>query len=160
MVSGGGKTDPDNLKNEIEKFWDKSSLSADEGDLAFIVLDLDCDNKKAEVIRQQPNTNSEFIVSNPCFEVWFLEHFNYSAHAFNSSDEVIVKLKKLVPDYSKSKNMYKELKGKTDIAIDNCIKLEKQQNELWPSNRCNPRTDVWKVVKLLTNNGYSDNSDF
>ena len=89
MVSGGGKTDPENLQKEIEKFWDKNGLSAEEGDLAFVVLDLDCDNKKAEVIRQQPNTNSEFIVSNPCFEVWFLEHFNYSAHAFNSSDEVI-----------------------------------------------------------------------
>lgn len=151
ILSVGHETDPQNMLMRIEDFWKKQELKAENGDRAFVVLDLDCDDKKADLIKKlsQKSTNTRFIVSNPCFEVWFLLHFRYSTHSYLNSNEVIADLKSYIPNYEKTTDISCKIINNIDIAIDNAFKLKSYYDSLerkWPSNDCNPRTDVPIII--------------
>ncbi len=154
----GGPTDPLHMKERFEELWKHEELSSSNGDLGFIVLDLDCnkvDKTKASTIKplsMQLGQNVSFIVSNPCFEVWFLLHFRYSMRSFMSSDKVIDELEKYIPNYKKSKDISSTIAGNLDTALDNADRLNNRydsENLDWPSDKCNPRTDVPTIIHTL-----------
>lgn len=154
----GGSTDPLHMKEKFEEWWKNEELSSSNGDLGFIVLDLDCnkvDKTKASTIKslsRQLGKNVSFIVSNPCFEVWFLLHFRYSTRSFISSDEAINELHKYIPGYVKKKNVSNDLADKLKTALDNAERLNNRydsENLDWPSDKCNPRTDVPTIIHTL-----------
>lgn len=153
-VHVGGKTDPKKLKQELQDYWKENDLDINLGDQGFVIVDLDCDNQKGRIIESLGSNidGCRILVSNPCFEVWFLQHNKYSTHAFANSDEVISEARRMIPGYSKTTNVYPLLRSNTEIAIKNAQLLEKHFDSIdarWPSNECNPRTDVWKLAKLL-----------
>ena len=100
----GHITDPSGMQKTILRYWDQYGMDEEKGDVAFIVLDLDCNSEKGRLIRklEKENENARFVVSNPCFEVWFLLHFRYSTRAYYTSSEVIRDLRKYIPDYEKN----------------------------------------------------------
>lgn len=156
IVKAGGKTDPVKLLDQLKSFWENSDLDVTIGDRGFVVLDLDCDDKKAALIRglKRPE-GCDFIISNPCFEVWFIFHFLYSTHAFSGNNEVLKLMEKYIPDYSKTKNVFPQLADKMHQAIENSEKTENYFDSLqlqWPSAGCNPRTDAGKLVKVIIDN--------
>jgi len=75
-------------------------LKSENRDMAFVVPDSDRSDRKKIINRL--SGNPLFIVSNPCFEVWFLLHFGYSTHAFQNNDEVLRNLRKKLPGHKKS----------------------------------------------------------
>ena len=81
----------------------------------------------------------------------FLQHFDYSTHAFLSSDEAVDSLKKYIPEYNKSKDIYMILEKRTNDAIQNAEKLEKYHDFVGNKTLMdrNPETDVYKVVRML-----------
>ena len=150
----GHLTDPTKLAESIRKRWDKEEADVRAGDMAFVVVDLDNNEDKAKEIQQLEAKNNieRFIVSNPSFEVWYLLHYGFSTKSYVNADAVIRELKKHYPEYEKTSDMHSRLKEKTGKAIANAEKLEsyyKKEEHLHPDEKCNPYTDVHKIVKML-----------
>ncbi len=154
ILSPGSTTDPQGMLKKFDRFWEQNELATAKGDLGFIVLDLDCNDQKGKLIEKLrvAAQNARFIVSNPCFEVWFLLHFKYTTRVYTKGDEVIEDLRNFITDYEKTLDVADRLADKTDIALDNAQKLVKAFDELgykWPSNQCNPRTDVPEIINSI-----------
>jgi len=150
----GNLTDPTKLAESIRKRWDAEEADVRTGDMAFVVVDLDNKEDKAKEIQQLEAKNrvEKFIVSNPCFEVWYLLHYGFSTKSYINADAVIKELKKHYPRYEKTSDMYSLLKNKMDDAITNAEKLEKyyeKEEQLHTDVSRNPYTDVYKIVKML-----------
>ena len=114
-------------------------------------------NPKKEQLKEAKSiasrNNIRIISSNPCFEVWYLEHFGYSSKFYNSSGSVISELRKHIPDYRKNTCDFETLYPHTEQAIRNCEKLDDHHrayglHEMFEFS--NPRTDVYKIVRLIT----------
>jgi hypothetical protein len=151
----GNETDPIKLLGHLKDDFLKNQLDADEGDCAFVVLDLDCDEARANTIRNlvKEAVPFQFIVSNPCFEVWFLDHFRFSTGEFRDSKAVVAELKREVPDYEKNMDLTDLLLSSTDKALKNeekVVDAQEQCGKHWISADCNPRTDVPVIVKMLS----------
>ncbi len=147
-------TDPEGMLKAIQVRWKELDLDARKGDKAYIVLDLDCDQNKAALIRkiQKNSKEAQFIISNPCFEVWFLLHFRYSTKQYLSGEAVIKDLKTFVPEYKKNLDISGQLDSSRGMAIKNAKRLRNYFDELgydWPSDECNPMTDVDIIVKKI-----------
>lgn len=155
LAKPGSTTDAEGLWKKAKQYWDTKELSEENGDRAFVVLDLDCDSKKLEIVnRLNGKDNIKFIVSNPSFEIWFLLHYGYTTHCFKDSKEVIRSLKKHIPKYEKTMDVFELLKDKTNIAVNNVNKLKKHYDKLeveCPSIDANPMTDVPKIMEVLKN---------
>lgn len=154
VTKAGHATDPDRLTEALKSGWDRLELSAEEGDIGFVIVDLDCDEKKANKLKTLMSQNSFFryIVSNPCFEVWFLLHFRFSTASFPNGAAVVKELRKHLSEYEKTNSVWPVIRTSTERAIDNAYSLEKHFNTLgyrWPSNECNPRTDVHHAVSII-----------
>lgn len=71
-----------------------------------------------------------------------------------SNKEIINDLKTYIPNYEKNMNIYPIIEDKTNIAIENSKKLEKEQirdgKEIININ-CNPYTSVYKPVEYIIN---------
>ncbi len=150
----GHLTDPTKLAESIRKRWDKEEADVRTGDMAFVIVDLDNKESKAKEIQQLEAKSrvEKFIVSNPCFEVWYLLHYEYSTRNYMNADVAIKELRKKYSGYEKTSDMYPLLKDKMGEAIANAEKLEryhKAEEHLHPDVNCNPYTDVHKLVKLL-----------
>lgn len=154
VLASGSSTDPEGMLANLDRFWLNNELDPDRGDRGFIVLDLDCDDRKGRLIKklEKESEIAHFVVSNPCFEVWFLLHFRYSTHAFSSGAEVIRELRRFITDYEKNREVNGILAGHTDSAYENAKKLVRYFEEngaQWPSNECNPRTDVPDILEII-----------
>ena len=149
----GNLTDPTKLAESIRKKWDAEDADVRTGDMAFVVVDLDNNEDKGKEIQQLEARNrvEKFIISNPCFEVWYLLHYGFSTKSYINADAVIRELKKHYSEYEKTSDMYPLLKDKMDDAIANAEKLEKyhEVERHSPDVKCNPYTDIHKLVKII-----------
>ena len=109
--SSGNSTDSMGIVEDIKRTRVKLKFHA--GDLAFAVFDADLWGTRGKQIQQAINyaekQEIKVILSNPCFEVWFVLHFEDGRAPYDSSDKVIDKLKQYVPDYEKSRDMFEIL---------------------------------------------------
>ena len=148
-------TDPVQLLDALKKRMDDDDFDAELGDKAFCLIDADFDKNKDQVIRKAEKKAVKYgiklIVSAPCFEVWYICHYECSTAKFTSNNEVFNKLRSYFNSYSKSKeDMYQNLKDKTEKAIQNAKKLEQECHSL----NCiphtvdfSPSTEVYKIVE-------------
>lgn len=150
----GNATDPKGMLNELIKYCTDVSIDKENGDRAYLLIDMDLNHNKANDVLDIENKCIEYgieiIYSNPTFEIWFLNHFRYKTSEYMSSKEVVSELKKYINDYSKNLNIFNILKEKTDIAINNSKKLEKYHNENQnniSTYLCNPYIGVYKVIE-------------
>lgn len=153
VLASGSSTDPEGMLTNLDRFWFANELDPNKGDRGFIVLDLDCDDRKGRLIKklEKESEIAHFVVSNPCFEVWFLLHFRYTTHAFSSS-EIIRELRRFISDYEKNRDISELLAEQADTAYENAKKLVRYFDEnqaSWPSNECNPRTDVPDILEVI-----------
>lgn len=150
----GLETDPVGLLKAVEKSWDKNELSVNDGDKAYIVLDMDCKSEKIQLVKvlQKKSKNIRFIASNPCIEVWFLLHFIYTTHQFKDSKEPKKELAKYVPGYEESMDISKTLHPMMIDAKNHLEQLKDYYETLgvvWGDVECNPMTDVAEVLQEM-----------
>lgn len=149
----GNATNPVGIVADTKKCRDKMDFQC--GDRAYAVFDADLWGTQANQIQQAKNDakkeNIEVILSNPCFEVWFVLHFDASTAPYNSSADVITKLKKYIPDYEKSKDIFGDLQCSRQTALFNAGNLRSyhQGNGTTKQSNWNPMTDVDQLVTLL-----------
>ena len=150
----GLETDPVGMLKAVEKAWSKNELSAKDRDKAYIVLDMDCKPDKIRLVKelQKKTKNIQFIVSNPCIEVWFILHFIYTTHQFKDSKEPKKELAKYIPGYEESMDISEILRSMLDTASKHIEQLKAYYEELgisWGDVDCNPMTDVPEILKEL-----------
>lgn len=147
------ETDPVQLVAHTEQMWEKEGCDESFGDRAFCVFDTDTDPGKQQKIEEAIRNakTCEPILSNPCFEVWFLLHFSYTSRQFRSGSELIRELQKFVPAYSKSMDVLETIQGKTGMAVANAKRLEKYHaaNGNKRGIPANPCSEVYRIVELL-----------
>ena len=95
----------------------------------------------------------QIVLSNPCFELWYLLHFGYSTSKLPTYKSVEQKLSANLINYSKTKNYFNELSGTLDDAITNAKKLRKHHESIGVNDfacvATNPYTDVWRLIEKI-----------
>lgn len=151
----GNETDPINLVNKTIIKVKELGLNLEENDRAYCIFDTDLDERKnMQIIKARKLAKKYHIImitSNPCIELWFLLHFEYTT-AWLSNNDVINKLKKYYPKYEKNINIFPEIKDKVFEAIKNAKKLESFQldnDKIIGMVDANPSTEMYKIVEEL-----------
>ncbi|MTJ08848.1 MULTISPECIES: RloB family protein [unclassified Anabaena] len=157
VLRNKGKTDPGNIieiliekrqQIKYEKGWTKN-------DAAWAVFDGDEHINKSltswqNAINRANSQKINLAITNPCFELWYLIHFQEHLAEINC-DKLVKLLNKHIPDYDKSMCLYpKPLKLITEIAIQSAEKIAKQieRDELYEySNPC--CSDLPKLISSL-----------
>ena len=150
----GLETDPVGMLKAMEKAWKTNELSEKDGDKAYIVLDMDCKPEKIQLVKelQKKSKNIQFIVSNPCIEVWFILHFIYTTHQFKDSKEPKKELAKYIPGYEESMDISAILRPMLNDAEKHLEQLKGYYETLgvaWGDADCNPMTDIVEVLEEL-----------
>lgn len=103
-----------------------------------------------KVLREAEDANINVALSNPCFEVWILCHFEKFGQALDKCKNVIAEVKRHIRTYNKGTSIYDEyLSERTDTAIDNAKALMTQHGEVTDRIARNPSTEVYQLVELL-----------
>lgn len=155
----GNNTDPLKLVKMLIKEIDELKLDLQDDDVAYCIFDTDVDPNKNKIIDEAiqlaKKNNIKIITSSPCFELWFLLHYDYTT-ANMDSEEVIKRLKEYYPKYEKNINIYPDIIKEIDLAIDRAKKIEKYQidnNRRIGTVEANPNTEVYKIVEYLMKKG-------
>ena len=150
----GNETDPQNMMQQLVNQYDNDDLGDD--DLAVCLVDADFNSSKDAQLKAAEKLipkekNIKLIVSNPCFEIWFICHYIYSTRSYTNTDDVINYLKKKIPNYEKnSLTVFDSLEkiGSESNAIKNAQKLEQYclNNQKKPHTVAfTPSTEVYKI---------------
>lgn len=138
------------LKEE-RKQTAQSSMKHSIYDEVWCVLDRESkyENKSfEEATRIAENNDISLAVSNPAFEFWYLLHFEYTTRPFQNAKALENGLKKYVPEYDKSANIFLTIEVNTPIAIERATRVlanRLDENEPYP----NSSTYVHKIVEQL-----------
>ena len=151
------QTDPISLVktaiNIINKKRSDCRISQEDGDEIYCVYDVD-DNSDEDLnsAKELAEKNGiKIFLSNPCFEIWFLLHFEQVNKGI-SREDLYEQLKKYVKNYEKSSDVYHLLKDLQANAIANAERLNSMHEENGISlsvGACNPSTQVFRMVKYF-----------
>jgi hypothetical protein len=114
----------------------------------------DIESKPQNVIDRTIKTAGKgiFIIpSNPCFELWFLLHFQMVTNSLNVHDTIQMLLNH-IPYYKKGNDIFKLIEDKTHIAITNSrrLKLNHQSDGLNIYDiRCNPSSQIYQIIEHI-----------
>ncbi len=149
----GNNTDPLKLVKMLIK--EIKDLDLRDDDIAYCIFDTDVDPNKNKIIEDAiqlaKKNNIKVITSSPCFELWFLLHYDYTTANMNN-EEIIKRLKSYYPKYAKNINIYPDIIEKIDSAIECAKKLEEYQIDnirKIGTVEANPNTEVYKIVEYL-----------
>lgn len=177
----GEKTEPNYLKGYIDQIFPgirlivvektkkntpvqlvKEAIEAKEnnppGDIFWVAYDRESTIKYKHALhaeaRQKAATNIHIALSNVCFEVWLLLHFQNSSAPYTSCTELLKKskLKTYIKHYDKANNRtYSH--GEIAFARKNAERMNTQTkrgaNSLKHCHQWNPYTDFYKLLDAI-----------
>lgn len=154
VFADGNSTDPVKIVKEANKSANNQGIRKDYGDTVIAVFDADFDKQEQiRMARELARKNKiEIIISNPCFEVWLLQHFRFSTRGYHSNNDVISELTNRWPEYRKNIESFQYLADRTELAIDNARRLDAYHNNVNPGMEIedrNPATNVYKLVERV-----------
>src|SRR3546814_2975529 len=104
----------------------------------------------AKTAKHRKGQQFELAISNPCFEVWVLLHFERSARPFANCQEVIRSLKQHRPEYTKSNKVVLDgTLGLLEAALANATWLRAQGVAL-PSTRSEEHTSELQSLMRIS----------
>ncbi len=141
----------------------KNDKDCPEGDIFWVVFDREGEAKYPKILHQQAydiaqSNGVEIALSNVCFEVWILLHFETSTAAYSSYDDLKNNsnlCKSHIKNYDKSdKNIFKVLSSRIDDARANAIAMNKSTKDAadpsWTNPyQWNPFSDVYKLLDAI-----------
>ncbi|MCK5225515.1 MAG: RloB domain-containing protein [Planctomycetes bacterium] len=141
------------LKKERELVA-KNSSTKTEYDIIYCVVDVEAPTPHTDIHKAIDKAKSnalEIVLSNPCFEYWYILHFKKTSAHFKSSKNVNTQLKKYYPAYAKSDTtIFNIVYPKTNDAIKHSKEvLNEHHSNAADLIKCNPSTHVHKIVEYL-----------
>lgn len=136
--------DPPSLVGYAAVLRDRDPDAFDE---VWCVVDVDQFDMVATV-RASHDCDVRLAVSNPCFEVWLLLHFRDCQAAVNGAADALRRLKRHVPQYSKSMLRFADFSAGVPEAITRARGLSEAGSE----HVTNPSTGVWVLAALIAGN--------
>ena len=151
---------PDRVVAHALKLYDEDAKAGDAFDQVSCVFDRDNHTTFDAAVQRTKDLTAAgkpfvAITSTPCFEVWLLLHFGYSAQPFHAAGEksvgkqVVATLKKK-PGFAKydkgQKGVYGLLKSKLANALNHAERLRKHGAK---TGSVNPATDMDALVKAI-----------
>jgi len=133
QFTSGRETDLRNMWQSLHDLM-RESFSQEDEDKAYCVCDSDFEPYKLDRIREIRRSarqdSARLIISNPSFEIWFLNHFRYSTRSYGTFQELKGDLCTFIPCYEKNADYYRShLRTKTVDAIRNSIRQIEQVNQ-------------------------------
>lgn len=151
----GGATDPKSIVG-----FALAKMGQEGYDRAFCVFDRDGHQTFDEALgivsssAEGKANRLAAITSWPCFEIWLLLHFTYSAAPYTATggrsagDKVLAEVLKHITNYQKGqKGLFEALAPRLGNAIMNALRLEKQNKTTGTDN---PHTRMHHLIKYLT----------
>jgi len=117
-------------------------------DEVWVVFDDDQRPGVADAITAADKAKLKVAYSNPCFEIWYLQHCRYSME-WQRTDEAIAELRKYIPRYDKDSDVYNLLLPKQADALANAPRLREEHRANRKKTTDNPSTTVDILVKRL-----------
>lgn len=120
--TSGGETDYLSLIRKAVEYQNKNQISVSEGDSVWVVADGDVNYNNPDPITAKDSLLSKarkmadvkgihIALSNPCFEFWYLLHFQYTTKFFKDYPAVKNALTTYLPDYEKAGDVYTQLEA-------------------------------------------------
>ena len=118
-------------------------------DEIWCVFDVDSHPKLPEAIQLAATHNIKVAISNPCFELWFILHYedqtaHIERHPAQARSKELIKCKKILTT--------KALEGLADRyqdAVKRAKALDKKHEDDGSPPRSNPSSEVWKLVERI-----------
>ncbi len=146
------RTDPVSLVKFAKTQAAEFDIDRKSGDQIWCVFDVD--NNKQQAISDALKLAAgevRLAVSNPCFELWYLLHF-VDVGTKMTCKEAIDKLRRYVPNYSKSLDVFDRISPLRQAAIKRCKTLNSDHDGNGiplTSVECNPSTQVFQLVEEI-----------
>lgn len=162
VLPGGEGTAPLQVVNYAERLFLKGSTEKNIVKCAFekvyIVFDRDRHPSYFDALQKVESINRKYkndmgrqvdfiaIASVPCFEIWFLLHFE-DIYAFTDRGDILMRLLRYIPGYSKgSKGLFTKLRDVQNMAIERAEALRGRGYRADSDNPVQPFTDVDRLV--------------
>ena len=132
--SRDASTDPVGMVSGLVEAMGYYGFSAEHGDLAFCLVDFDLSHDKERQVRDALRIAEahgiRLIISNPCFELWYICHFTANPQALWFKQRPCQGYGEIYPILCKSmEGIYGILKGQLPDAIRNAESLERRAIE-------------------------------
>lgn len=162
--TSAGETDYNSLIKKAKEYQDKNDLSSENGDTVWIVADGDVNYNNPNPIEKKDTALSharklanqrgiEMIISNPCFELWYLLHFRYTAGFLKDYEAVRKLLTEYIPNYEKADDVFPMLEGQLEDAVKRAKQLEEYHlgngNTVPLRIAVNPFTEVYRLIEAI-----------
>lgn len=116
-------------------------------DIVYCVVDVDTHTSLARAKNKSVPHGLRCIVSSPCFERWYLVHFEPGDRPHKSYASLVSHLKAYLPDYDKGKSRpFGQTWDKVDTAITNARRLCAARDE---DSARTSYTEVHEIVEKL-----------
>jgi hypothetical protein len=126
-------------------------------DQVWAVFDVDTHARLDAARRLAAKEGVEIAVSNPCFELWALLHFeSHTAHV--TARKVAEMLGRHMPGYRKDLDL-KLMRGRFDVARQRALELEGMHEKNGLQGGENPSTRAWAVVDALRESARRSGAD-
>lgn len=145
VVPNSRPTDALGLVNVCLEHMKLQGIDIDHGDMAICVFDIDGNDSKnlTQAIRLAREFRISLAMTNPCFELWFLLHFQDATPAVSCA-EVHRRLKGHIEGYCKTENYHGILGPLRGQAMDRALRTWSDTEEgAIPSN---PGTTMHVVI--------------
>ncbi|TKJ34124.1 MAG: hypothetical protein CEE38_18845 [Planctomycetes bacterium B3_Pla] len=129
------------------------SLTKAAYDVVYCVIDVEAPKAESlpRAVNKARDNKLEVVLSNPCFEYWYILHFRKTSAPFHTSQDVKSALRQEHPSYCESDTtIFNIAYPKTADAIKHSKEvLKEQHNDAEDLSDCNPSTHVHRIVEYL-----------
>ena len=146
-------TDPVGIVKDVKRKMQMLSFEPAQGDSVWCVYDVD-DN--SDLVLQKAGKQAKekkytVVVSNPCFELWYILHFEAIASQLTSA-EAQIRILRHISEYSKHVDIFDRLEPFVGTAIQNATRLQAiyvEQGDPLIERACNPFSNAFALVEKL-----------
>jgi hypothetical protein len=154
LPTEGGRSSPQDVLSRLDHF--KQTEATEEGDVFWICIDTDHWVKAnhiqnlREVLQQCRQKSYDVAISNPCFELWLLLHFDQLLSAVPSTcDAVVSALRRVAGSYRKNRcDLLTITPAQVQKALAMAKRMDSDPNEILPSY---PVSRVYRLIEVLQN---------
>lgn len=131
---------PSELVRYTERWLDRNDGDFDE---VWCVFDVDEFPDVEAAVRQATKRGFSVAVSNPCFELWLLLHFETVHKAQSRCDPLTRRMRGHLPSYTKSRFDTARLRA----GVEDAIRRAEALDPTGMAHDQNPSTGVWRLVR-------------